>query len=309
MLIHNIYIISWFGDNPSLRNYRKSKHQEQLKTILSFGIKFNIVILAQQYEETDYYIHPDITYIKSEEVKRPNLARNILKKHFYDTTEDYALFLDDDVILTQEYIQLLAVYEQNIRTAFNDYKIGTISVQYGLGNYSLRKDNSLIYINKMYRMEHKNPVLYLADKACPEALYIMRNFKKLDNKEFYYDEDIKFSMGKDLQCSLLKEGFKTYYFWNMNNNFENNTKPNSSTIAGFRNNYRDKDGDFYKARKRFFDKWSPELNIKISKDYTVQDIRNVLLGMQEKYVNLNEQPYKIVLTKQKNIGILLKEIK
>lgn len=306
MLFKTIYIISWFGNTEPLRTNRKKKHREQIENLLAFNL-FNIIILAQEYEKEDFVSHPNIKYILSREVHKPNNARNILKKHFYNSEEDFALFLDDDILLTDKFVKVISEYDNQLRKAITEQSIGLISVQYGNKSYNYKNDNSLKYIskNKKLREEHENPVLYLIERPTPEALYIMKNFKKADGLEFYYDSETIYSMGKDLICNLTINGYRCYYFWNLNNDFEANNSELKSTIAKERNKNSE---EFMKARKRFFDKWGDELNIPMKEIYHYEDIKSAMLNLQEKYIDLKSQGYKLVLTNDKNIYILLDEM-
>lgn len=296
MIFNTIYIISYFGEEKELRDFRIKVHQEQINKILSFTHKFNIVIFAQKYNHSDYIEHPQISYvIRTGELLRPGEARNVLKKYFYESNEDYALFLDNDVLLTDEYIEVITKYENQLKKCFEEYKIGLLSVQYD-NKQSLRIDNSIEYISSHPNLkeQHKNPVLYLADRTTPEAMYIMKNFRKFENTEFFYDPKISFSMGKDFLCSLLSCGHKTYYFWRLNNNLNGLFDEGKSTIAKYRKEINNSNSEFTKSRIYFFHKWCRILNIPF-RGISLKDIYDILITIQSRCIDFKKQPYKIVL--------------
>ena len=313
-MVKTAFIISWFGDKPELRELRKEQHRKQLNSILN-QTDWNILIYAQMYDKEDFTNNPRIKYIENNErVLRPNLARNILKKEFYNSNEDYGLFIDDDVIIEKNFVDTLTNKKELLEKAFTDYKIGFISTQFGFGSNSLRLNNAVntIKLSKFAKEHEDNTILYLADKACPEGLYIMRNFKKMNNIEFYYDNAMKFSMGKDLHCQLLEKGFSIYYFWNLNSDFGDNKSVDTSTIAKYRKD-TGKNSEFSSVRRYFFTKWINKWKVPRLKPnqvlYNVQQIRFLLMWGQEKFLNLNKLPYKIAISNDDIVGTTLKNIK
>jgi ABC-type polar amino acid transport system ATPase subunit len=98
MNINNIYIISWFGNESKLRQFRKEIHKKQLDWARTNGLK--ITVLAQDYEPDDY--EQDVVYVHSDKFLRPCGARNTLMEKFYTSDEDYAIFADNDTVIVDE---------------------------------------------------------------------------------------------------------------------------------------------------------------------------------------------------------------
>jgi hypothetical protein len=95
MEIDTVYCISYFPDDASIRKKRIVNHRKMLDYWVS---RANVLVYAQNYEETDF--DPRVKYITNNgPVLRPGPARNELLKVFYSTTQDYGVFVDDDITL------------------------------------------------------------------------------------------------------------------------------------------------------------------------------------------------------------------
>jgi len=96
------YIISYFGSKsePTKRLSRLQNHNKQIEWWLNHDQDLDIIILSMEYDSTDYYIHPRVSYIDSPRLN-PASARNTLLKIFYDSDDIWALFMDNDSILKQ----------------------------------------------------------------------------------------------------------------------------------------------------------------------------------------------------------------
>lgn len=97
----------------------------QLNCLLQQSGIEKIYILAQDYDcplvgvndNANEYIHPRIEYIYSEQC-RPAPARNKLLKKFYESGDDWALFLDNDSIIGDRYDgpDIINIMERNMET-------------------------------------------------------------------------------------------------------------------------------------------------------------------------------------------------
>lgn len=83
------YIVSWFDNRLSRFNSFEKLIQHYLK------LDFKIVILWMN-DERFKILHPNITYIHSENTNA-SIARNKLLKLFYNSDQNEAIFSDDDV--------------------------------------------------------------------------------------------------------------------------------------------------------------------------------------------------------------------
>lgn len=304
LFIQNIYIISWFGDrkNEELIKYRKELHQRQIDWLLKETPEnITINILAQFYEDEDFIKNPRIKYIINNDVLlKPNLARNLLKKEFYKTDDDYCLFMDNDIILYDDFFGKLTKYDKHLKNITKNYKIGLIA--FNQNNYTggwtrnicrfFRNSWNFVNSNPELKKEHFEDsfVLYLRETGICEGAYIFRNFKKLDDVEFYYDKKILHGHGADITNTLYYNGFTVYTFFSITHNFREAQQQGKSTFSQL------KDGkiqDFYKPyREMIVDKWTKIANV-TAKHTT--DFFGVNLQIVDKYCDFSKIPHKIVL--------------
>lgn len=100
MKLETVYIISKYS--PA----RYPIHLRQLDRLRKHGFK-KFMICQTDYPEEALLDSPDIEYLNvydfSQELDRPNIAsaRNYLLEKFYDSDEDFGLFLDDDISLRE----------------------------------------------------------------------------------------------------------------------------------------------------------------------------------------------------------------
>lgn len=103
----NAYIISYFGQQRDIKNFRISFHYQQLCSLLQQQGLQHIHILAMDYDDppsvslkSDYLLldHPRIHYHYSALVP-PSQARNQLIDIFGASDDDWGLFLDNDAAI------------------------------------------------------------------------------------------------------------------------------------------------------------------------------------------------------------------
>jgi len=255
MFFKTVYIISWFGDreNIELVNYRKELHNNQIKWILkNFDNHVKVIILAQFYNPDEFYKHPRIEYIINNDILlTPNLARNKLKEHFYKSDEDYCLFLDNDIILDKNFIKTIKEYKTEILYNLYTQNVGVLSLKY----YTYSSTNNTTEIQFIYSFF-----------GYSEGLYIFRNFKKLDDKEFYYDSEHNLMQNCDMSIRLFLSGFNVYYYTPLIM-IESQPKENS-TLTDARKLYKDV------IRKKITDKWNKIFNTNINFSDLIPYINN-----------------------------------
>lgn len=160
-----IYIISYLNNEIK----REKPHIKQLEW-LKENFKLNdIFILAQNYsiDKMD-----EINYIINNPIK-PSLARNKLLSIFYSSNEEYGLFIDDDVILKYKNINISKYIEKLINK--NNYWDS-------LTFNEIRYSGSFKDENKVSLLKKSN--------ILSGAAFIWKNFKKLYDKEIYFDENL-----------------------------------------------------------------------------------------------------------------------
>ena len=99
-MCNSLYIISYHGSDPEVRQKRLDNHNKQIDWWLNYDELINIYILAQDYQPSEYWNHSRVHYIdRLDAPVPPASARNILLNHFYDTDDRWAIFADSDAIL------------------------------------------------------------------------------------------------------------------------------------------------------------------------------------------------------------------
>lgn len=95
-----VYIIAYHGKDPETRQRRSDNHNKQIEWWLDYDSEVEIRILAQDFNDDEYWDNPRVKYIdRLDGPTPPASARNILLNHFYDTNEQWAVFADSDAIL------------------------------------------------------------------------------------------------------------------------------------------------------------------------------------------------------------------
>lgn len=198
----NIYIISYLGG--TLREKRKELHSKQLDYFAEFMPNSKITILSQAYEPDDY--RDGITYIDSEPVS-PSIARNKLLKIFYATTDNFAVFADDDCVLDQRYCggsKVLDDIETRPEYLYFDF-IGLLH-----GRFS--PTNAFYYDEKDL---HDTCNVFAPVKGIKTSFCIQKNFKHINNEEYYYDENLKELEDHEYSVRLRENGKKIYICHNL----------------------------------------------------------------------------------------------
>lgn len=286
MFIKTVYIISWFGDreNKELIEHRKKLHNEQLKWLLKTGGKdLKIVILAQFYEENEFLIHPQVKYIIINDILlTPPAARNKLKEIFYASDEDYCLFLDDDIILEDNFFDKIRENDKSFQYILKRYRIGLLSFNYSKESQYILKYNFF-------------------DNS--EKCYIFRNFKMLDETEIFYNTDFSFISNYDMSMSLLRMNYHSYYIsvlFNDNFYFSTITKSKEKLIirekSVFKKNYTNKHNKILDFEDIIPNKISDIFNI-IDTPYTIEVEKNKI---KNKYIKSSSVLFSIIDKEKKN---------
>ncbi len=112
-------IISWMGSDLALQNKRVEYHRRQVEWLLDVGIT-EIVIVAQEYKPDWYIDDPRIRYINVPNAIGASSARNLLLNDFYDGSDEWSFFADNDCILSDRqngrtiFCQLDKITDENI---------------------------------------------------------------------------------------------------------------------------------------------------------------------------------------------------
>jgi len=175
---NKMYIISWFGDGPSIEK-RIKFHDNQLKWCHENDLE--PVVFAQNYKE-EYY-RPNVTYIKyTGQVLRFGEARDILLKEFYNSNDDFAIFADNDAYLYKgpkygsndvfvETMRKIDIKQFDHVDLFYPINPAFVPFSKDLAKHSVSDQES-------WRMKPG----YIAAQ-----FFILKNLKKHHNKEIYYD--------------------------------------------------------------------------------------------------------------------------
>lgn len=203
------FIISYLP-NSDRRTTRREAHLKQIADIKETTPNARIYILAQGYNEEDYIVDPQITYLaKYEEPIGAQQARNELLKWFYNSNYEYGIFSDDDAFIVptdtvKNFYEELEANTEKFTNAHLDICYSR-NMQYSPFNeYDVQ---NIEFFNKYYQFG------YARSSWLCWALF--RNFKKAYGKEFYQDTtiDATKSMGYDdidFSCSLIENGMHSY---------------------------------------------------------------------------------------------------
>ena len=180
--LETMYIISWFGNTNEIKEKRRKYHLKQIQWAKNNNL--NTYILPQFYNKSDYvdginYIETGVGHL----LIQPE-ARNILLKHFYNSSENYAIFADNDSILYEEghcdSNDFFNIFNKIPLESLNDIDLFfPLNPQQMPFNKDFEKN----------AIEYKNNFVF---KRCPDSkgsFLIVKNLKKFYNKEIYFDCD------------------------------------------------------------------------------------------------------------------------
>jgi hypothetical protein len=202
MKLQTIYIISYLPDDITLRNKRKEFHKKQLEWCNDNNLE--VIVIAMNYTPEDYI--DGIRYIYKGEKMPPGYARNVALKDFYNSNRDFAVFADDDSILSSPGYG----YSDTFFQKFN--------------KWDTKKQQKLYYVQPVIPnwMPYKKTINTHTDFAfdgCIKAkssFFILKNFKKHHQVEFYFSEEFKYvnnilipSEEFDFVIQLNEAGFTT----------------------------------------------------------------------------------------------------
>lgn len=208
-----VYIISWFGNEEKQIAKRREYHTKQIDWFLEKGLK--MVILPQFYESDWYYDHKDVTYIESghERLLKPGEARNILLKHYYATTDLWAIFADNDAVL-REVDETLTIFDDLLTTNFRFVDL-FVPIDPRKSPFNSTWDN-----NKKFFEENYNFHSFMGIKG---SLFFLRNLKIAYGVEHYNnarfdnraDGTLLHGEDSDFAINLVANGMGSYKCMNL----------------------------------------------------------------------------------------------
>lgn len=212
MKLNNIYIVSWFGNDPELAKKRRAVHLTQLDWCKKHNL--HPVIYAQGYNESDYVDGP--TYIKhTGSILHPGPARNVLLQHFYQSDDDFGVFADNDGILYEgsqhgdsaNYIKIMRSLPIEEFTAID--LIDPLNPA------------RMAFAKEIQDDIYKTNLVYRRANKIKGTLFFLKNIKKYKDTELFFDEVIfndngKMLPGEDTEFCLaaLFKGLGCYYTYN-----------------------------------------------------------------------------------------------
>ena len=251
-----LYVISWFGRRiyPELIERRKKIHKTQIDWALAQGLE--PVVYAQEYAPEDYL--EGVTYIKSETPNHPSIGRNILLKHFYQTSDDWAVFADNDAIL----------YDDDTHADSHHFiaefkKIDPKDIKYVAAITPIDGRQTPFRATLETNGWQKNWILKRKNNL-KGSLFVMKNMKKAFNEEIYFDEtfgaDGKFIPYEDLDFAITITK-KNYGVYEMQNIILKEIGSNISTwakndrITQFNEGAEDRNSGSEIGRLKILEKW------------------------------------------------------
>lgn len=97
-----IGIISYFPEDKKIRNNRALKLKKLINQCNYIFNNLPIMIIAQNWEEQDFIEYAENSTVSFYKYDKLGIvgARNTLRKHFLESSYDYLIMLDDDVVLS-----------------------------------------------------------------------------------------------------------------------------------------------------------------------------------------------------------------
>ena len=222
MKANTINIISYI---PNDRVDRVEYLNRTLKSLAGCGMHVNVLAMWGDtiYSKVQYPTNLSIKLIKAPGMKQAG-ARNILLNLFYQTDEDYAIFMDDDFMFKTKTNMSIKQY-----LLFMIKNVPEFDVLGGVYQYSMPDKEFDVYLTR-----------HLSGSC-----FFIKNFKKYYNNEKYFDTNYLILEDAELGTRLLSEGYAVYRCTDFNQ------------MVGITNNssiYVDENSDRSKANKIWHDK-------------------------------------------------------
>lgn len=221
-----IGVISYLP-NDIKRTKRLQASRTQIDWLHKLFTNEKIVVVAQNYNDSDYLDDPLIEYIKYNEGIGPGRARNVILERFYNSDKDWLFICDDDTVAYSYY-----QYEEFFKEVSNDNgnAVGKFSGIDAISavepEYTAYKKNN--FDDKVNLTHYKFTPREL---NCGSATSFMRNIKKYHNTELYY-KDILAEKREGLEdVEFLLEWIARGFTWyKMNTWIRKSLAFNQSTI-------------------------------------------------------------------------------
>ena len=173
-----IGVISYLPDDIK-RTKRLQASRTQIEWLHKLLNNEKIIVVAQNYNDTDYLDDPLIEYIKYDKGIGAGNARNVILERFYNSDKDWLFICDDDTILDNKYSYQNFIYD----IVNNPDKFD------GIDAISAIEPEYTAY--KKHNFEDKANLTHYKftprELNCGSATSFMRNIKKCYGKEVYYD--------------------------------------------------------------------------------------------------------------------------
>ena len=173
-----IGVISYLPDD-SKRTKRLQASRTQIEWLHKLFNNEKILVIAQNYNDTDYLDDPLVEYIKYDKGIGAGNARNVILKNFYSSDKDWLFICDDDTILDNKYSYQNFIYDMvNNPDKFD----GIDAISAIEPEYTAYKKNN--FEDKANLTHYKFTPREL---NCGSATSFMRNIRKYYGKEVYYN--------------------------------------------------------------------------------------------------------------------------
>lgn len=199
-----IGIISYLPRNEK-RELRKKETRRAFDNLMKVVPEdAQVYVVSQCYDEGDYL--PNVNYIKFDEGIGPSRARNELLKAFYESDDDYMLYIDDDNYIYDRYNVKDLFYELHT----NPMKFKMVDMFCGIhGRFSpFTKENEQLDLMNFYHFKQ------MPFQTTGE-LRILKNLRKYGKEEIYYDPEVK--VGEDLDLRIRLESRDDIFCYCCNN--------------------------------------------------------------------------------------------
>ena len=218
MKLNKIYIISYLPNDEEKRAKRKELHNRQIEYWKKrIPKEVELWVYAQNYRDEDFIEGVNYIINETDEIKLIGGAKRECLKHFYQTDDDFALILDDDIVYYEGEKYMDSDNIINILRGIDIEFFKDIDVFNGLN--PSQEPFGAFYEKK--RDTLKNNLYFKLKVNLSGGEIFFKNFKKFYGIEVYLEdllnEDGSNFGGEDVKLGieLIKKGFGVYSLKNI----------------------------------------------------------------------------------------------
>ena len=210
------YIISYFGKGKNTQAMRQGYHSIQLNSLIKNPDIDEIVVLAQLYNDKidkgimvsrprDYLcaVDPKVRYIHTTKLLKPGPARNVLIDEFNKTSDEWALFLDNDAIFDPRWHggEVVGIIERNAKSLADKMSVISVLSPRHWAYTGFLEDNAKILVDYLILQKYN----YIKT-----TMFFLRNDTLRGEQPIYFDDQLESLEDYDYVPRLLAAGRAIY---------------------------------------------------------------------------------------------------